>query len=239
VTRDDDIVEALRPTFAREATAIAVRLEEATTSGRRDDVRSLAHRLVGTAGTVREEALVDASRGLEEIADDVYSDDYAVGVRALEVVDAVRAAVAAIELSSPTSTRGAKQTTRRLPVVVAIEDNTANVALLRRIFERIEGVELVTAQSGREGARIARGRSAALVLLDMNLPDVPGEWVLEALQGADGKPVTRVVVVSADVDPAHEEHARSLGAADYVSKPYDVARLRSLVQEACGEPVHS
>jgi CheY-like chemotaxis protein/HPt (histidine-containing phosphotransfer) domain-containing protein len=236
VSRDDDILEALRPTFAREATAIAERLEEATASGRRDDVRSLAHRLVGTAGTVREEALVDASRELEEIADDVFVDDYAVGLRASEVVGAVRAAVAAIKLSAPASTGGTTEAGQALPVVVAIEDNAANVALFRRIFERIEGVELVTAQSGRDGARIALERSASLVLLDMNLPDVAGEWVLAALQGPDGKPVTRVVVVSADASPAHEELARNLGASDYVSKPFDVSRLRSLVQEACAEP---
>jgi CheY-like chemotaxis protein/HPt (histidine-containing phosphotransfer) domain-containing protein len=236
VTRDDDIMEALRPTFAREATAIAERLEQATESGRRDDVRSLAHRLVGTAGTVREEALVDASRELEEVAGDAFSDDYAVGVRAREVVGAVRATVSAMQLESPTSFEGSKAATRTLPVVVAIEDNAANVALFRRIFDRIDGVELVTAQSGREGARVAVERSASLVLLDMNLPDVAGEWVLEALQGEDGKPVTRVVVVSADASPDHEELARNLGASDYVSKPFDVARLRSLVQEACTEP---
>jgi len=196
-------------------------------------VRVLAHRLVGTAGTVREEALVDASRGLEEVAGDVFSDDYAVELRAREVVGAVRAAVEAMELGSPTSARGSAATTSALPVVVAIEDNAANVALFRRIFERIEGVELVTAQSGREGAKIAVERSASLVLLDMNLPDVAGEWVLGALQGSDGKLVTRVVVVSADAGPDHEELARRLGASDYVSKPFDVARLRSLVQEAC------
>lgn len=235
MSRDDDIVLALRPTFVREATAIADRLEEATLSGQRDDVRTLAHRLVGTAGTVREEALVEASRELEEIADDVFTDDRAVSVRAVEVAGAVRAVVAASELSSPPSTHDAADANPSLPVVVAIEDNAANVALFRRIFERVDGVELVTAQSGREGAKLAVERSAVLVLLDMNLPDVAGEWVLGALQGPDGKPLTRVVVVSADASPAHEELARNLGASDYVSKPFDVAHLRSLVQEACAE----
>jgi len=235
VTRDDDIVMALRPTFVREATVLAERLEQATASGSRDDVRTLAHRLVGTAGTVRDDGLVDASRELEEVADDVFSDDHAVAERARELVGAVRAAVAAIELDSPTSIRGDVAAGSSLPVVVAIEDNAANVALFRRIFERIDGVELVTAQSGREGARLAVERSASLVLLDMNLPDVAGEWVLGALQGPDGKPVTRVVVVSADASPAHEEIARNLGASDYVSKPFDVAHIRSLVQEACAE----
>jgi CheY-like chemotaxis protein len=236
IPRDDEILEALRPTFAREATAIADRIEQAARAGRRDDVRALAHRLVGTAGTVRVHTLADASRQLEYVAGDAFSDDYAVGQCALVVVREVRSAVEEMELRSPSSTRDPAGTTRPLPVVVAIEDSTANVALLRRIFERIDGVELLTVQSGREGARLAVERSASLVLLDMNLPDVAGEWVLEALQGPDGKPVTPIVVVSADSSPAHEELARSLGASDYVSKPFDVARLRALVQRACAKP---
>lgn len=232
MTRDDDITEALRPTFAREAAALAERIEQASASGRRDDVRLLAHRLVGTAGTVREDALVDASRELEEVAGDAFSDDYAVERRAREVVGAVRAAVEGVAPAAPAEADGADERAVALPVVVAIEDNAANVALLHRIFERINGVELVTAQSGREGARIAVERSASLVLLDMGLPDVPGEWVLEALQGPDGKVATTVVVVSAETQPDHRQLSR-FGVAAYVSKPFDVARLRSLVEEAC------
>ena len=233
MSRDAEIVEALRPTFAREATAIAERIEQASASGRRDDVRALAHRLVGTAGTVREADLVSASRELEEVAGDAFVDDFAVDVRAQAVVGAVRAAIDAMKIAPPDATRGSPDTPKALPVVVAIEDSAANIALFRRIFQRIDGVELVASHTGREGARIAIERSAVLVLLDMNLPDVTGEWVLTELQGPNGEPVVRVVVVSGDASPGQEEQARRLGASDYVSKPFDVAQLRSLVEEAC------
>jgi DNA-binding response OmpR family regulator len=120
-----------------------------------------------------------------------------------------------------------------VPVVVAIEDSPANVALLHRIFDDVDGIELVTAQSGREGARLAVERSAALVLLDLNLPDVPGEWVLESLRGPDGRPVAKVVVVSADATPGQEAQALRLGASGFIAKPFDIAHLRAVVREAC------
>jgi CheY-like chemotaxis protein/HPt (histidine-containing phosphotransfer) domain-containing protein len=233
MSRDDEIVAALRPTFVREATALATQIEEAAAAGRRSDVRLLAHRLVGTAGTVREDDLVTASRKLEELAGERDADDGAVEARARSVASAVRAAVAAIDVTSAQAPSERAKAPDALPVVVAIEDNPANVELLKRIFADSEAVELVTAQSGVEGVRLARERSAALVLLDLNLPDVSSEWVLAALCDADGQPVTRIAVVSADSRPNGEAHVRRLGASDYLAKPFDIEQLRAFVHEAC------
>ncbi len=232
MSRDDEIAAALRPTFAREATVLAERIEEASEAGRRDDLRRLAHRLIGSAGTVRENGLVAASRELEQVAADETVDDAALAARAGALAAAVRVLVRAIESGTPRALATGAHETVAPAVVVAIEDSPANLALLRRIFDGIEGARLLTAETGRDGARLAVEHAAALVLLDLNLPDVPGEWVLDALRRPDGTTVTRVVV-SADVTPGQEEQARRLGAADFVAKPYDIARLRAVVMDAC------
>jgi CheY-like chemotaxis protein len=230
VTRDEEIAAALRPTFAREARMLAEQIETAAETGSRQELRQLAHRLVGSAGTVREKALVEDSRELERMAGDASVDERAVVERARGVTAAVGLLVDQFGVGAAAEdvARGGG-----VPVVVAIEDSSANVALLHRIFDDVDGVELVTAQSGREGARLARDRAAALVLLDLNLPDVPGEWVLDALRGDDGQPVPKVVVLSADATPGLEEQARLLGASDYIAKPFDIAHLRAVVREAC------
>jgi CheY-like chemotaxis protein/HPt (histidine-containing phosphotransfer) domain-containing protein len=233
VSRDEEIAAALRPTFAREARGIAERLDEASRAGSREELRALAHRLVGSAGTVHETAIVDASRELELLAADQSVPDEAVVVRARVVSAAVHRVVGTI-VADPAPAHGdpaAPESGR--PVVVAIEDSPANVTLLHRIFESIPDVELVTTQTGRDGARLAVDRAASLVLLDLNLPDVPGEWVLDQLRGPDGRAMTKVVVVSAEAGPGQAEHARSLGASDYVAKPFDIGRLRTLVRESC------
>ena len=182
MSRDDDIAAALRPTFAREGAVLATQIEEAAATGRRGDVGVLAHRLVGTAGTVHERDLVTASRRLEQVALDDGADETALRAQARDVVAALRASVARIDTGPPATTAGGQPAGEPgpRPVVVAIEDNAANVELLERILAGSGAIELVTAQSGVEGVRLARERSAALVLLDLNLPDVSGEWVLAA-----------------------------------------------------------
>jgi len=232
-SRDDAVAAALRPTFAREAITIAKQLEQASRDGRRDDVRRLAHRLVGSAGTVRELALVEASRNLEQLAADTTATGDTVAAQIEAVLATLRDAVGTKQPAGVEAAPNPARLRSDRPVVVAIEDNAANVTLLRRIFDAIPEVELVTTASGRDGARVAIDRRASLVLLDLNLPDVSGEWVLDALRGADGRAVTKVVVVSADARPGQAGHARRLGATDYVAKPYDIARLRMLVREAC------
>jgi CheY-like chemotaxis protein/HPt (histidine-containing phosphotransfer) domain-containing protein len=233
VTRDDEIAAALRPTFAREAGPIAAQLEDASRGGRRDELHSLAHRLVGSAATVREVALVDAARTLERLTASAAADDETVAAHTRAVANAVRELIHSIRPEPAAGGADAGSSAAGRPVVVAIDDSPANVTLLHRIFESIPGVELVTSQSGRDGARIALDRHASLVLLDLNLPDVSGEWVLDALRGADGHVVTNVVVVSGDATPGQAEQARRLGATDYVEKPFDIAKLRALVRDAC------
>ena len=233
MSRDAEIAAALRPVFAREAEALAGQIAEAGALGRRDELHALAHRLVGTAGTVHELDLVHASRRLEQLAAAPDTDAAALEAQVAAVLAAVRAAVGSSPIETASGELVAGQAGGARPVVVAIEDNPANVTLLRRIFEGLDGIELQTAETGRDGVRLALDRSAALVLLDMNLPDVSGEWVLETLRD-DGGGAVPVVVVSADSGPEHERHARSLGAVDYVTKPFDVARLGTLVRRACG-----
>jgi len=232
-SRDGHIAAALRPMFAHEAAAIAESLEAAARGGRRDEVRSLAHRLAGSAGTVREPALVDASRELELLAAASTAPDEEVAARASSLATAVRRVVGTAPDAAPPPLQPDGDAETRRALVVAIEDSAANAELLRRIVESIPGVELVTCESGREGARIALERDLSLVLLDLDLPDVPGEWVLEALRGADGRPLADVVVVSGGATPGQEERARALGAVGYLAKPFEVARLRALVRDVC------
>ena len=224
MTRDAEIVAALRPVFVGEVNRIAAELRGAARNGRWEDVRVLAHRLVGTAGTVGEGSLVEAARELADAA--------ARGSAASEHVDAVL--LATHEALAGPRTAGAPPAAERpaagepRPVVVAIEDNPANLALLEHVFARIDGVELRTTASGVEGVQLARTSSAALVLLDLQLPDVRGEWVLEALGGS-----ARVAVVSGDLEPERETCVRALGATDYLAKPFELAELRALVRSAC------
>jgi CheY-like chemotaxis protein len=69
------------------------------------------------------------------------------------------------------------------------------------------------------------------VLLDLNLPDVQGDEVLQRL-GED--PRTReipVVVISADATPGQIQRLKAAGARDYLTKPIEVQRFVEVVDE--------
>lgn len=115
-----------------------------------------------------------------------------------------------------------------------IEDNLSNVRLVESILARRPGVELLAAMQADLGIDLAVHHRPGLVLLDLNLPDRPGEEVLGRLKA---EPATRdvpVVVVSADATPGQIRRLLASGAADYLTKPIDLERFLEIVDGHLG-----
>ena len=72
------------------------------------------------------------------------------------------------------------------------------------------------------GVDLARQHAPDLSLLDMHLPDIPGEEVLRRLRADARTAGIPVVVVSADATPASLERLRAAVANAYLTKPLDV-----------------
>jgi signal transduction histidine kinase/CheY-like chemotaxis protein len=110
-----------------------------------------------------------------------------------------------------------------------VEDNLANAKLMERVVEQFSSLRLITAMQGSMAVELAENHQPGLILLDLNLPDVPGEVVLSRLKA---EPRTRdipVVVVSADASPRQAERLREKGALAYVTKPFDIVELLELI----------
>jgi CheY-like chemotaxis protein len=113
--------------------------------------------------------------------------------------------------------------------VVYIEDRPATAQLIERIVALRPGVRLVSADRGQTGLALIAAERPNLVLLDLNLPDMPGEDVIVRLAGDDDLRGIPVVVVSADATPQRIERARALGVARYLVKPVVVADVLELL----------
>jgi CheY-like chemotaxis protein len=121
-----------------------------------------------------------------------------------------------------------------IQTVLHIEDNETNFHLVERILEDRANTEIVWAPSGEQGIAVASQRSPALILLDLNLPDLHGSDVLARLRS---NPLTNqipVIVLSADVSPSQIERMLQAGARNYLTKPFDIKRLLCLVDESLG-----
>ncbi len=113
--------------------------------------------------------------------------------------------------------------------VLHIEDNLANLNLMERILARRSDIQVVASMQGSLGLELAREHRPAMILLDLHLPDMSGEQVLQRLRDDPVTSSIPVVMVSADATTGQIQRLLSAGAAAYVTKPIDVpAMLRAL-----------
>src|SRR6266850_1471380 len=110
--------------------------------------------------------------------------------------------------------------------ILVIDDDPAAALLLSDFLER-EGYPVVVARTGAEGLRLIGQGTFALVLLDLNLPDVDGTVIMREAARVEAPPEVIVVTGHATVDSAIEAvESRSAG---YIVKPVDLSRLGAIV----------
>lgn len=123
---------------------------------------------------------------------------------------------------------------RALPLVLYVEDDRIHLILMEEVFRLLPGWELRLAETGAEALAALAERRPAVVLVDMNLPDMTGlelrrrvsadAGLSAALQGV------RWIALSADDPGALVRAAREAGFDDYWLKPIDVPQLQSCLQ---------
>lgn len=114
-------------------------------------------------------------------------------------------------------------------IALVIEDNASNRALMQALFSRRPQWRMVSTKDGESGLLAARDVRPHLVFLDLHLPGLGGEAVLAALRADAALAATPVIIVSADALPETRERLLASGAADYLTKPLEVARFLSLL----------
>ena len=127
--------------------------------------------------------------------------------------------------------------------VLYIEDNHSNLCLVERLLESHPQITLLKAATAAAGLEILRGQPPPdLLLLDLHLPDLPGEQILTRMRRDPEEAIRRlpVVVMSADATAASIERLTVLGADAYLTKPLDLSTLLGTLKkhlEAAGKTV--
>lgn len=115
--------------------------------------------------------------------------------------------------------------------VLHIENNLANFNLIQRVLARRDGVDIIHAMQGRLGLELARDHLPMLILLDLHLPDISGDDVLQELRTDPATANIPVVVVSAEASPSQVRRLKNLGALAYLTKPIDVNELLRILDQ--------
>ena len=118
--------------------------------------------------------------------------------------------------------RGASRGMRRKLRILIIEDEAAIRAGLEDVLV-YHGYSVDSCEDGRDGLEKAMTGTYDLVLLDIMLPGLDGYTICERIRAADREqPIIMLTAKTADEDIIH---GLTLGADDYVSKPFSVAEL--------------
>jgi DNA-binding response OmpR family regulator len=110
--------------------------------------------------------------------------------------------------------------------VLVVEDERKLRELVRSYLERA-GFSVLSTESGAEAITLALAAAPDLVILDLGLPDVPGESVLREIRAAGPVPVLMLTAMSNEEDRIR---GLELGADDYVTKPFSPRELVLRVQ---------
>jgi DNA-binding response OmpR family regulator len=110
--------------------------------------------------------------------------------------------------------------------VLLVEDERKLRELVRSYLERA-GLTVLSTDSGAEAITLAAAASPDLVVLDLGLPDVPGETVARELRASGPVPILMLTAKSAEEDRIA---GLELGADDYVTKPFSPRELVLRVQ---------
>ena len=120
--------------------------------------------------------------------------------------------------------------------ILVVDDHQPIRDLIRRYLEN-EGFAVLTAGGGAAALELFGSSSPALVVLDLGLPDVPGETVLREIRAAGDTPV---LILSARAGEEDRLTGLGLGADDYVTKPFSpralTLRVHAILRRAGREP---
>jgi CheY-like chemotaxis protein len=113
--------------------------------------------------------------------------------------------------------------------ILCIEDNPANVEVVARYLRGRPNTRLLSAISGRTGIECAVRDLPDIILLDLHLPDLNGDQVLNELKADPVTAAIPVIVLSADASRGVIRRLLAGGAFAYLTKPIELAELGELL----------
>src|SRR5262249_40993917 len=112
--------------------------------------------------------------------------------------------------------------------LLVVDDNKVNRVLLTHGLEQ-EGHEVESAENGRQALEMLRAKPYDLVLLDIEMPEMDGFQVLEALLADETLRDIPVIMTSASDELDRVVKCIELGAEDFLTKPLNPILLRARV----------
>ncbi|WP_136806991.1 sigma-54-dependent transcriptional regulator [Desulfosediminicola flagellatus] len=114
--------------------------------------------------------------------------------------------------------------------ILVIDDEEAILLSVDTILNMAGMNNVITCADSRQAMAIIEQRKPSVVLLDLNMPHVKGEIIIEKL--SELYPSIPVIIITGRIDAETAVHCMKSGASDYIVKPVDEERLLSAVKKS-------
>jgi DNA-binding response OmpR family regulator len=114
-----------------------------------------------------------------------------------------------------------------------VDDEPKILDIVRSYLEK-NGYRALTARTGKEALAVLQSNKVALMLLDLMLPDLPGEELCRRVRARTvcAESDMPIIMMTAKVDEESIIHGLRIGADDYVTKPFSPRQLMARVEAA-------
>ena len=111
--------------------------------------------------------------------------------------------------------------------ILIVDDQESNISLLTQLLEAAGYSNITATMNPAEVCALHRAHDYDLILLDLQMPDMDGFQVMEALKTNATEAYLPVLVITAQ--PGHKLRALAAGAKDFVSKPFDLVEVKTRI----------
>ena len=112
--------------------------------------------------------------------------------------------------------------------ILIVDDQASNVTLLSQLLAQAGYTQVESTMNPQEVCALHRREAFALILLDLQMPGMDGFQVMEGLKTNLTDDYLSVLVITAQ--PGHKQRALAAGAKDFISKPFDLAEVKTRIR---------
>lgn len=116
--------------------------------------------------------------------------------------------------------------------VLVVDDSPTVRQLIELNLKKLSGIRVVQAADGKQALEKIASEKPAIVLSDVNMPNMNGLELVMAIRETDK--TLPVVLITTKGDPSDSEKGLAAGATAYVTKPIDGAKLLETVRKLLG-----
>ncbi len=117
-----------------------------------------------------------------------------------------------------------------MSLILAVDDNATNLALIERLLNKLSGVESIALTDPVLALDWCVENRPDLILLDYMMPELDGLTFMRRLKAIPERAATPVIMITADLERDVRYQALELGARDFLTKPLDAAEFTARIK---------